>query len=111
MNNVSVFQSVEFGSVRTKEQNGEALFVGADVAKALGYTNPSKAITDHCKGGNESLVPSNGGEQTTKIIPERDVYRLIMRSKLPTAEKFEVLLELFSPLSVKTVGILPIKKT
>ena len=49
-NAVSVFESVEFGSVRTVTVDGEVMFVGSDVAKALGYSNPPKALSDHCKG-------------------------------------------------------------
>jgi len=72
-----------------QDENGEPYFIAKDVATVLGYSNPLKAIRDHCKGVNETVTPSNGGTQTVKIIPERDVYRLIMRSKLPAAEKFE----------------------
>lgn len=75
--------------VRVIERDGEPWFVAKDVACVLGYANTRKAIIDHCKGGNETLLPSAGGKQTVKIIPERDVYRLIMRSKLPAAEAFE----------------------
>lgn len=69
--------------------DGEPWFVGADVARVLGYANPQEAIRTHCKGVSEILTPSGGGEQLTKCIPERDLYRLIMKSKLPAAEKFE----------------------
>ena len=59
-----------------------------EVAEKLGYNDPNYAIRTHCKGrGN--LHPTKGGMQTVKIIPERDVYRTVMKSKLPTAEKFE----------------------
>jgi len=70
-------------------KDGEPWFAAKDVAAILGYANPQKAIRDHCKGVNETFTPSSGGTQKTKIIPERDVYRLIMRSKLPSAEAFE----------------------
>lgn len=70
-------------------RDGEVWFVAKDVCEVLGYSNSRKAIADHCKGGNESLLPSAGGPQNMTIIPERDVYRLIMRSRLPHAEKFE----------------------
>lgn len=70
-------------------EDGEPWFVAADVARLLGYANPHEAVRTHCKGVSETLTPSGGGFQTTKIIPERDVYRLIMRSKLPAAERFE----------------------
>ena len=86
---VKVFECEEFGKVRTVIKDDELWFVGKDIAEILGYSNPSKALSDHCKGYNETLLPSNGGNQMMKIIPERDLYRLIMRSKLPNAEKFE----------------------
>lgn len=75
--------------IRTINRDGEAWFAASDVAKALGYSNPLKAIRVHCKGVNEMDTPTTGGLQTIKIIPERDVYRLVMRSKLPSAEQFE----------------------
>ena len=90
MNELQIFNNEEFGSVRAVEINGDPWFVANDVAKALGYSNPSKATNDHCKKailrrGNDSL----GREQEFKYIPEGDVYRLIIRSNLPAAEKFE----------------------
>lgn len=60
-----------------------------DVAKVLGYVETAKAIRTHCKGVSELDIPTNGGMQKMKIIPEGDVYRLIIRSQLPSAEKFE----------------------
>jgi anti-repressor protein len=72
-----------------QDEQGEPWFVAKDVAEVLGYANPLKAIRDHCKGVNETFTPSNGGAQRVKIIPERDVYRLVMRSKLSAAERFE----------------------
>ena len=50
MNELQVFQNDQFGQVRTIEENGKVLFCGSDVAKALGYANPSKALKDHCRG-------------------------------------------------------------
>jgi len=75
--------------VRTVDRNGEVWFVGKDVASVLGYADTTQAIRMHCKGGVEMTAPTAGGTQTLKIIPERDVYRLIMRSKLPAAQQFE----------------------
>ncbi|NNJ16379.1 transporter [Pseudomonas putida CSV86] len=76
--------------VRVVLIDGEPWFSARDVAEGLGYSNPQKAVRDHCKsprpvGVNDSftLGPS------ANIIPERDVYRLVMRSKLPQAERFE----------------------
>lgn len=76
-------------SVRVIEKDGEPWFIAKDVAELLGYTNPLKAVRDHCKGVNEMFTPSAGGTQMMKVIREGDVYRLIMRSKLPAAEQFE----------------------
>lgn len=89
MNQLQLFNHETFGEVRTIVKDGEPYFVAKDVAEVLGYANPQKAIRDHCKGVNELFIPSNGGMQKTNIIPERDVYRLIMRSTLPSAERFE----------------------
>lgn len=86
---VKVFESAEFGQVRTIEENGKVLFVGSDVAKALGYVKPQNAVSAHCKGALKRGIPTNGGLQDMLIIPEGDLYRLIVNSKLPAAEKFE----------------------
>ena len=89
MNELQIFNSEEFGQVRTVEINGKPYFVANDVARALGYVETAKAIRTHCKGVSEMDIPSKGGVQRMKIIPEGDIYRLIIRSKLPSAEKFE----------------------
>lgn len=82
--------SFEGFDVRVVIIDGEPWFSAKDVAHRLGYANPQKAVRDHCKaarpvGVNDSftLGPS------ANIIPERDVYRLVMRSKMPEAERFE----------------------
>ena len=89
MNELQIFNSDEFGEVRTIEINGKPYFVGTDVAKALGYSNPRKAILDHCKGVTKRDTPTSSGVQLMSYINEGDLYRLIMKSKLPSAEKFE----------------------
>ncbi|UZE12763.1 Bro-N domain-containing protein [Pseudomonas sp. B21-053] len=68
---------------------GEPWFVAKDVADLLEYANPHEAVRTHCKGVREILIPSAGGDQMTKVMPERDVYRLVMRSKMSAAEAFE----------------------
>ena len=75
------------------------LFCGSDVAKALGYTNPRKALHDHCRcvtkrdAWVQTGTKSDGTPamrlNSTNFIPEGDVYRLITHSKLPAAERFE----------------------
>lgn len=89
MNELQIFENSEFGSVRTVDVDGKTYFVANDVAKALGYVETAKAVRTHCKGVSEMDIPSNGGIQKMKIIPEGDIYRLVIKSQLPTAERFE----------------------
>ena len=89
MNELQIFNSEEFGDIRTIEIDGKPYFVGTDVAKALGYSNPRQAILDHCKGVTKRDTPTSSGVQSMSYINEGDLYRLIMKSKLPSAEKFE----------------------
>lgn len=88
MNEIQIFNNPDFGEVRTMEENGAVLFCGSDVAKALGYAVPRKALFDHCKGVLKRNIPTSGGIQEMSFIPESDLYRLVFSSKLPTAEKF-----------------------
>lgn len=89
MNSLQIFNSEEFGEVRTVEIDGKPYFVANDVARALGYKRPADAVTAHCKESVKHRYLTDGGEQELKVIPEGDIYRLIVRSKLPSAEKFE----------------------
>lgn len=90
MNELMIFNNPEFGEIRTIEEDGKVLFCGSDVAKALGYKNPTKAIADHCKGTVERRTnDSLGRQQNMKFIPEGDIYRLAAKSELPGAERFE----------------------
>lgn len=97
-NGIKIFNNPEFGDVRTMEIDGKPYFCASDVASMLGYSNTRDAISRHCKG----VVKHDGVSKTTNqygvvtnqtvemsFIPEGDVYRLIVRSKLPQAEKFE----------------------
>jgi prophage antirepressor-like protein len=91
-NNLTVLNSKEFGEVRAIEIEGKIYFGATDSAKALGYINPSKAISDHCKKDgitNREVIDSLGRNQQMNFITEGNLYRLISKSKLPTAEKFE----------------------
>lgn len=89
MNQMEIFKNPEFGNVRVIDEDGKYLFCGTDVARALGYSIPSKAVNTHCKGVSKMEAPTNGGVQKLLFIPEGDVYRLIVHSKLPSAERFE----------------------
>lgn len=92
MEEMQVFRNEQFGEVRTIEENGKPLFCGTDVARALGYARPNDAISAHCRCTVKRRIPhpqSPDKEIEISFIPEGDVYRLIVRSKLPSAEKFE----------------------
>ena len=89
MQQVMLFENEEFGQLRMIFIDGKQYFMANDVAKALGYSEPKNAIARHCKGALKQSYLTNGGEQEVKVIPEGDVYRLIIRSKLPKAEEFE----------------------
>lgn len=89
MNDLKIFENEQFGSIRTAIIDGKPMFCANDVAKALGYSRPADAVTAHCKGSVKHRVLTDGGSQDVKYIPEGDVYRLIVKSKLPAAEKFE----------------------
>ena len=111
MNELKVFQNSEFGELGVLIIDDKEFFPASQCAKILGYTNPRDAIKRHCK--SEGVVKHDGVSYTTnqhgftsqqiteiKYISEGNLYRLIIRSKLPSAEKFErwvfdeVLLEL-----------------
>ena len=98
MNELKVFENSQFGKLNIMIIDGKEYFPATDCAKVLGYTNPQKAIRDHCKGVTKrsgvSLTTNQHGvtsEQVVEMnfIPEGDLYRLIARSKLPAAEQFE----------------------
>lgn len=89
MGDLQIFNNEEFGEIRTVEIEGKLFFCGKDVAGALGYAIPKDAIAAHCKGAVKHRTPTNGGVQELLFIPEGDLYRLIVSSKLATAEKFE----------------------
>ena len=90
---IELFQSDEFGQLRTVEEDGRPLFCARDVAKALGYKDPTNAIKKHCRSygvaKRHPIVDLRGREQEAVFIPEGDVYRLIAHSKLPGAQRFE----------------------
>lgn len=90
MSNIKIFEKQEFGTMRTFTDNdGKLWFCGSDVAKSLGYSNPNKAINDHCRAITKRATPISGKMQEINYISEGDVYRLITHSKLPSAERFE----------------------
>jgi len=88
-NQMQVFENSEFGKIEVLEIDGKPYFPATKCAEIIGHTNPARAIREFCKGVTETVTPTSGGIQAVKIIPESDLYRLIIRSKLPAAEKFE----------------------
>ena len=91
MNDLTTFSKPEFGQVRTVEIDGTPWLVGKDVAVALGYKNPQRAIRDHVdtedQGVTKTVTPS--GEQEMLIINESGLYSLILSSKMPKAKAFK----------------------
>ena len=92
MNQIEIFNSPEFGSIRIVEENGKYLFCGADVAKSLGYKDTVNALKTHCREDGVAfyhLTDNLGREQKAKFISEGNLYRLIVHSKLPSAEPIQ----------------------
>lgn len=87
--NLQVFRNSEFGELNVLIIDGKEYFPATDCARMLGYSDPYDAINRHTKGSVKHRVLTSGGEQEIKFIPEGDLYRLIVKSKLPAAEKFE----------------------
>jgi prophage antirepressor-like protein len=92
LNNLQVFKNTEFGELGVLVIAGKEMFPATDCAKMLEYSNPHKAIIDHCRYLTKCEVPHpQSPEKTivTNYIPEGDLFRLIVKSKLPAAERFE----------------------
>lgn len=80
VNDVQIFSNAEFGELRTVMINGKEYFYGIDIASALQYKRPRKAITDNCKGVLSEDSIKNEGGYPELLIPEGDVYRLIIKA-------------------------------
>lgn len=91
MTDLQIFKNPEFGEIRTIEKDGEPWFVGKDVAAALGYERPTKAILDHVDEDKDEvpIQDSIGRSQNTPIINESGLYSLVLSSKLPGAKQFK----------------------
>lgn len=93
MHVIRIFENEEFGQIRTiQDEKGNPLFCGTDVAGALGYAKTRNAVNRHCRYALKQGIPHP--QNKNKIIemlfiPESDVYRLVIKSKLPSAERFE----------------------
>jgi prophage antirepressor-like protein len=86
---IQFFENKEFGKFEVLTIDGKPYFPATESAKILGYSNTKDAILRHCKGVVKHDLPTNGGIQVKNFITEGDLYRLIIRSKLPAAARFE----------------------
>lgn len=79
----------QFGQLSIIILDGKEMFKAKEVASMLGYKDTINAVKQHCKGVVKYSLPSKSGKQTFNLIPEGDLWRLIIRSKLPQAEQIE----------------------
>lgn len=93
MNEIQIFNSPEFGQVRTLVIDNEPWFVGKDVADVLGYSNSRKALNDHVDAEDKNTVTIRDGitrgNPNQTVINESGLYSLVLSSKLPSAKKFK----------------------
>ena len=90
---IKIFTSDIFGEIRTCQVNNQIMFVGKDVATALGYSNSRKALLDHVddedKTDGVTFRDAIGRNQKAVFINESGLYSLILSSKLPQAKAFK----------------------
>lgn len=92
-NLLEIFGGENSATIRTEEsETGQPLFCASDVARALGYSKPNNAVLRHCKNLVKKETKISGKIQAINFIEEPDIYRLVIRSKLPSAVKFEKML-------------------
>ena len=92
MNDIKIFEHEKFGKLEIYvDENKKEWFPATEIAEILGYKNPQKAIRDHCReaGCTNRSVSYSSGSKSKKYIDEGNLYRLITKSKLKDAEKFE----------------------
>ena len=91
MNDIQVFNSEQFGEIRTAGTAQEPIFCAADICRALGYSNGRKAISDHCDEGDVTKrdTPTSSGVQSMTFVNESGMYSLIFGSKLESAKQFK----------------------
>ena len=91
--NIQIFTSDIFGKIRTCQVNNQIMFVGKDVAQALGYRNPSNALQAHVDPEDKTTYPiqvSGSNYKTNALfVNESGLYALILSSKLPQARAFK----------------------
>ena len=90
MSNLQIFQSPEWGSIRTVDLDGAPWLVGKDVAQALGYSDTDQALRRHVDDEDKLTRSFDGSGQSRimVIINESGLYSLVLASKLPSARRF-----------------------
>lgn len=91
MNELQIFNSEEFGDIRTVQLNNETYFVGKDVATALGYADTFGALKKHIMDEDKLVcqIDSAGQKRDVTVINESGLYALIFGSKLESAKRFK----------------------
>ena len=91
MKELQIFNSEEFGEIRTVQLNNETYFVGKDVATALGYANPKNAVPTHVSEEDKlsTQIEYAGQRREVMVINESGLYALIFGSKLESAKRFK----------------------
>ena len=119
MNQITIFKSEEFGELRSMNIEGEAWFVGKDVALVLGYANPTKAVITHVDEEDKQTMMLEAQSQNgtllnktkTAFINESGLYSLILSSKLPKAREFKHwITAIVLPQIRKTGGYIPVNQ-
>ena len=112
--NIQIFKNEVFGEIRTCQVNNQIMFVGKDVATALGYSNVRDALSKHVDSEDKGVAKCDtlGGAQKITLINESGLYSLILSSKLPQAKAFKrwVTAEVL-PQIRKTGGYIPTRDT
>ena len=88
---IQTFTSDVFGEIRTCQVNNQIMFVGKDVATALGYSNTRDALSKHVDAEDKGTVAIRDTAYETRVtlINESGLYSLILSSKLPQAKAFK----------------------
>ncbi len=91
MNELQIFNSEEFGEIRTVTIDNEIYFVGKDIAKALGFSNPRDAISTHVFDEDRGVetIDTLGGKQNMTVVNESGLYALVFGSRLESAKRFK----------------------
>lgn len=91
MNELQIFNSEEFGEIRTVTIDDEIYFVGKDIAKALGFSNSRDAILTHVFDEDKGVetIDTLGGKQNMTVVNESGLYALVFGSRLESAKRFK----------------------